>query len=130
MLISVLATGAIVLSGCEMESSAPPLPKSADPPAPSVSSTTRPRSRNYYVENVEEVCAVYWQEGARLSVRKTIACPREIEPGERLRLAGRTCMREAASAQRNVPVRCPKQLLYAEDGDRRGKGEFKLGPAK
>jgi hypothetical protein len=129
MVISALATG-VTVGGCDAETSAPPLPTSADLPAPSASPTTRPRSRAYFVENIEEVCAVYWQEGGRSSVRKEIACPREIEPGERLRLAGRTCMREAAKVERNVPVRCPKQVLYAEQCDLQGKGEFKLSPAK
>lgn len=124
---SVAALGlALVLAGCEQERLPPPLPASAEPLSPSAISSTRPRTRDYYAANEHETCVVYWQEGDERSVPKSIPCPRELEPGERMRLAGRTCMREAVAEERSVPVRCPKQLLYVE----RDEGEFKLAPQK
>ncbi len=121
---------AFIISGCQDVSAPLVLPASAAPVAPSASSTLRPRIRTYYAINEEDVCVVYWQEPTRASIRKIIPCPREIDAGERLRLAGRTCMREAAESARNIPVRCPKQVLAAEYDDRNGQGEYLLVPRR
>lgn len=121
---------ALALVGCEEERLPPPLPASAAPLSPSVASSMRPRTRSYFAANEDQTCVVYWQEGEQRSVSKSIPCPRELEPGERMRLAGRTCMREAVAEERSVPVRCAKQVLYVERDDQLAKGEYKLAPKK
>lgn len=121
----------LVAHGCDdPEPLPPPLPPSAEPPPPSSTVTAEPRERTYFLANDDMICVVYWEEGLRSSVKKTVPCPREIAAGERARLMGRTCMREAPKPDRNVPVRCPKQLFYVERDDARGKGEFKLRQEK
>ena len=42
------------------------------------------------------------------------ACPLHLEVGERIRLAGKTCMREGGAADRELPVVCPDSLTNAE----------------
>jgi hypothetical protein len=129
---AIALTVAVAISwlGCEEEPPPRRLPKSADPPAPTLSATTVPRERTYYVANLGESCVVFWEEGLRTSKRAEVPCPREIEAGERLRLVGRTCMRESNDPKRSVPARCPKHIFYAELHDEQGKGEFKLAPQK
>jgi hypothetical protein len=39
-------------------------------------------------------------------------------------------MREAGQPERNLPVRCPKHIFYAERDDLAGKGDYRLGVAK
>ena len=50
---------------------------------------------------------MYWERGEERSVLVRARCPRDLHPGERLRLAGRTCLREGGGPEREVPVRCP-----------------------
>lgn len=77
-----------------------------------------------YASNEDGQCEVYWQQGDRRSVGAPIRCPRELEPGERLRLAGSGCLRESASPERAVPVRCVKPMLYVRDAERSDGKEY------
>ena len=128
--VAPIALALLAVACDEEETLPPPLPLSAEVPAPSSSTRLRQRTRQYYASSADSVCEIYWEEGQASSVRKEIPCPRELRADERIRLTGRTCVREAPVKERNVPVRCPKQLFYMEDDDRRGKGEFKLGARK
>ncbi len=120
----------LLAAGCGEPPPPPPLPVSANPPASTVAASTRLRERSYFAANEHGSCVVYWVEHEQRSVGKEIPCPREIERDERLRLTGRTCIRESAQPERNLPVRCPKEVFYVERDDARTKGEFKLGPQK
>ncbi len=85
----------------------------------------RPK-RRYYVDNTDNQCAVFWISEDKRSVRREIRCPREVEPAERLRLAGRVCFRESADVARQGPVRCPPDVLRADRDDRADAGEYFL----
>ena len=91
-------------------------------PLPSV----RRPLRRYYAINVRGRCSVFWIRPDARSITRVIRCPRELKPGERMRLNGHTCMRETADPARNVPARCPADLLLAERDDRRHSGEDQL----
>ncbi len=86
---------------------------------------TRPK-RRYYVDNTDNQCAVFWTTEDQRSIRRTIRCPREVEPAERLRLAGRVCFRESTDVARQGPVRCPPDILRADRDDRADAGEYLL----
>jgi hypothetical protein len=73
-------------------------------------------ARTHYLGNRDGRCLLYWTEGARRSPSSPVLCPREIGPGEQVRLAGSVCLREAASAARSVPIRCPLALVQAAYG--------------
>lgn len=90
-----------------------------------VGSAVRPK-RRYYVDNTDNRCAVFWTSENRRSIRREIRCPREVEPAERLRLAGRVCFRESADTDRQGPVRCPPDILRADRDDRADAGEYML----
>ncbi len=72
--------------------------------------------RSYYVERSGDKCTLYSTLGGERSAASPVRCPKELDPGERVRLMGQTCMRESADATRNVPMRCPKWLSWAARG--------------
>jgi hypothetical protein len=81
------------------------------------------------VSNSAEVCHVYWIDGGTRSVKKWLPCPRELNDGEKMRLTGKTCLRESDDRSRNVPVRCAKYLFRMQTHDAEGSGEYRLPPA-
>ena len=115
----------LVLSGCDADD-----PRTTDThsvaPAPSSFDEIRRPARSYVVIHSGDGCSVHWLQDGRRSIGKTVPCPRELEAGERMRLAGRTCIRESERAERNVPIRCNKELFYAEKADKEGQGEWHL----
>lgn len=58
-------------------------------------------------------CAVAVLEGESKEELAREPCPRDLELGERMRLAGAICMRDSPVEARKVPVRCPGALLDA-----------------
>ncbi len=115
----------LLLSACDAEDPRTTHTHSADP-APSSFDAVRRPSRSYVVIHRGDGCSVHWLQDGQRSVGKAVPCPRELEAGERMRLAGRTCMRESERAERNVPIRCNKELFYAEKADQEGQGEWHL----
>jgi hypothetical protein len=107
---------------------AEPAPEPSAAPAPGASAEAV--RRTYFVAHEERRCVVFWMEGDRHSESKDVPCPRELTAGERARLAGKTCQRESPEALRNVPIRCPRELLDADQHDRVGKGRWRLQPAR
>lgn len=89
---------------------------SAAPPADPASVPRRP-SRRYYLARTEARCEVYSVEADTVLTPTPTPCPTYLEPGERVRLTGRTCMREGRP-QREQPVMCPEALREAERLDR------------
>lgn len=76
-------------------------------------------TRSYHLRRTDEHCEVYWIDGDLLSPPTAVLCPPDLLPGERIRLAGKTCLREAPeAAARSVPVVCPEPLRRLEKEDR------------
>ncbi|MSP26733.1 MAG: hypothetical protein EXR75_16645 [Myxococcales bacterium] len=67
----------------------------------------------FALERDGAACSVVRVEGDERRVLTDEPCPRDVEPGERVRLMGATCMRESQNADRNLPIRCPGGLLAA-----------------
>lgn len=85
-------------------------------PATSLSAPARPRPR-YVMTRTGERCVIerFEESVASETLVPDVACPKDLELGERVRLTGMTCIREGGATQdRNVPVVCPPTLTRAE----------------
>ena len=78
--------------------------------------------RSYVLVYGAKQCVVYWEAGDEASEPEVVRCPRELEQGERIHLRGRVCFREGSSRDRDVPVRCPVDLIDRERNDRLDAG--------
>jgi hypothetical protein len=116
----------IVVAGCEDTTASPrPLPSDV-PPTPSAITDLQRPTRVYYVSNRNATCHLHWRDGDERSVEVTVRCPRDLEDGEHIRLAGHTCLRESDQQGRALPVRCPKELFKAREHDAADAGEWLL----
>lgn len=76
----------------------------------------RPRRRHYFARTSER-CEIYTIEGEAPQAATEVPCPSEdlLARGERIRLVGKTCVREPAPSStdpsRQVPVICPSPLI-------------------
>jgi hypothetical protein len=123
------AVALIALVCCRSsDDGAPPPPPAPAPPA--ASTTASGPRRTYFVAHEGRRCVLFWMEHERHSVSKEVTCPRDLLAGERARLSGKTCLRESSASDRNVPIRCPREVLDADRHDRAGKGRWKLDPAE
>ncbi len=90
-------------------------PSDLGPPEPDGGAPTpRPAERRYYLANAGGRCHTYAEQAGRRSPVRIARCPRDLFSGERIRLAGRTCLRESSQPGRNLPVHCPPDILAAE----------------
>jgi hypothetical protein len=120
----VRALGAVVLLvvvACGDHPAAPApatsaLAVTASPPA-SAPRARRP-TRRFYLGRTEARCEVYFVDGDVFSVPESTPCPLDLLPGERMRIAGRTCMRESSDQAREIPVVCPDALTNREKIER------------
>jgi hypothetical protein len=96
-------------------------------PAPSATSDARPAplpsarrpTRRYYLARSQDRCEVYSVDGEASPPRTSTPCPPDLEIGERIRLSGKTCMRESPEGvTREQPVVCPDPLTLLELKDR------------
>ena len=94
-----------------------PSPVPGGSSGPSTPAARRPL-RRYFLAYAGEHCQIFWEEGERRSEPQVVACPRELEPGERIRLSDRVCIRESRDSTRDQPVRCPASLVNREKADR------------
>jgi hypothetical protein len=110
--LAAVALASVVLA-CESEAPDPARREPAPTVASAVFSARRP-ARTFFIANDNGACVLYFSEGDKQSKEQWTRCPRDIAPGERMRLAGRTCLRESDRPERRAPVRCPKSLVVAE----------------
>jgi hypothetical protein len=105
------AVGGSAQIGCDEVG---PRDREAVAPAPAVLPSARRPTRKFYFARTTERCEVYWHDGEEISSAEPHPCVRELEPGERIRLVGKTCIRESTVTARQVPVLCPDPLTAAE----------------
>ena len=103
----------VLVGGCQCSDAhdEDSLPRPSQPASSITTADIKRPERNYFVINTSGRCYVYWASASTRSVGKGLSCPRDIESGEQVRLAGKTCIRESSKPERNIPVRCPKQLF-------------------
>lgn len=122
LLVSAYATYGLVasaLGGCEAKPSRAGAASAEPLPEPEVSA--RRPTVHFFMARAGEKCESFWQDGEEKGQPVVTACPRDLLPGERLRLAGMTCMREGGSPDRAVPVVCPDPLTNLEKSYRRDR---------
>lgn len=92
----------------------------ASAPAVEPDAGVRRPTRRYYLGRNRERCEVYAVDGDLVSEPAPTPCPPDLLVGERIRIAGMTCMREGTREQsRERPVVCPDPLTNAEKADLR-----------
>ncbi len=72
----------------------------ASPSPRATAAKARRPTRRFYLGRTEARCEVYFVDGDVFSVPESTPCPLDLLPGERMRIAGRTCMRESADQAR------------------------------
>ncbi|HVK66195.1 MAG TPA: hypothetical protein VM694_17045 [Polyangium sp.] len=103
---------AILLPACrggESADAAAPPPETTPSAAPSPAMPRRPTIRHYLARTAER-CEVYSVDRDAVSPATRTPCPPDLQIGERIRVMGKSCMREG-SRERTQPVVCPGALL-------------------
>ena len=94
----------------------PPPSASASGSATPVAPPRRP-TRHYFFARTESRCEVYSVDGEQTTASESFPCPADLLPGERMRISGKTCMRESSDLERREPVVCPDALTNLEKAD-------------
>ncbi len=115
-IVAALALAA-ASGGCGAQKSADIGAAASASAAPAVAA--RRPTRRYYLARTADRSEVYSVDGGDFSEPQKTPCPQDIEPGERFRITGRTCIRESTEATREVPVVCPDPLTNLEKHDRK-----------
>jgi hypothetical protein len=116
----------IALSGCGDRDAGAPAAASgsavAAPPATiDPTAAARRPTRRYYLARTAARCEFYAVDLDGVSPPTSTPCPLDLQVGERIRIAGRTCTRDAADPDRRVPVVCPDPLTNLERRDQAAK---------
>lgn len=125
--IVCLLAAALALAGCRgrAEGGSPVAASAASAtpaPEPSTLPSARRPPRRYYLERTAARCEVYSEDPDGDSPRVWTPCPLDLLVGEKLRIAGKTCVREGADPARVLPVVCPDPLTNLEKRDLAGRG--------
>jgi hypothetical protein len=107
--------------GCKSKAADEAASGSPVPGVPDGDDAAPPRRpiRRYYLAHTDERCEVYSVEGDAISSPTPTPCPGDLLVGERIRIAGKTCIREGTrDVERQVPVVCPDPLTNRERDDR------------
>ena len=117
---ALVATAALFACGAETSGSAGPAGTTVDPlPA---ASARRP-TRRFYLARTPDRCEIYAEDGPDRTEPLATPCPEYMLIGERIRIAGMTCMLDnKAQPEREKPVVCPDPLTHFE---KRERGEEK-----
>jgi hypothetical protein len=115
--VAIVVAASALSGGCGAKKSADVGVASSASAAPPVAA--RRPTRRYYLARTADRCEVYSVDGGDFSEPQKTPCPQEIEPGERFRITGRTCIRESTDPLREVPVVCPDPLTNLEKKDQK-----------
>jgi hypothetical protein len=117
-LLLVALAGCLALTGCkDKHPTAAAVEGSVAPDPEPVASARRP-SRRYYLARTATRCEIYFADPGRVSSPEPTPCPLILQIGERIRVAGKTCVREGGAPDRVEPVVCPDPLTNFEIKDR------------
>jgi len=113
----------LALAGCKdrRPPSPTPVPSGSATLAPDPVASARRPVRRYYLAHTAKRCEIYAVDPDRVSPSVATPCPIDLEIGERIRITGKTCIREGGGADRVEPVVCPDPLTYFEKKDRAEK---------
>ncbi|MEZ4295102.1 MAG: hypothetical protein R3B70_08990 [Polyangiaceae bacterium] len=113
---------ASLLVGCAADK--PELPPEAAPGASaSAAPAARRPTRRFYLARALNRCEIFAEDGQDRTEPFSTPCPEYMQVGERIRIAGKTCILEnKAQPDREKPVVCPDPLTRFE---KRERGEEK-----
>lgn len=106
---TTVTTDAGAIATTTASASAAPLPEAEAPP--------RRPTRRYFFARTDARCEVYSIDHEQVTAPESFPCPGDLNPGERLRIAGKTCIRESSDPDRREPVVCPDPLTNLEKRD-------------
>ncbi len=112
---------ALALAACKDTRPAPPAPAASATPAPDPAASARRPARRYYLAHTAARCEIYAIDPDLVSPSLVTPCPADLQIGERIRIAGKTCIREGGGPDRVEPVVCPDPLTGFEKRDRADK---------
>src|SRR5262249_32888099 len=109
----------IALAACKDHGAPAPAPSATATAAadPDPAATARRPARRYYLARTASRREIYRVDEAGLSAPFIAPCPQDLQIGERIRIAGKTCVRESSEAERVEPVVCPDPLTNREKRD-------------
>jgi len=113
------------LAACGRSEAPPPTPAPSDePPLGALAEARRP-DRRFIMQRLGERCELRQEasSGERIVEPERVACPRDLEDGEAIRLTGRTCLREGGPNGVQMPIGCPDDLLELEAAWRERKSK-------
>lgn len=108
--VSALVVMAWGCQGAAVEEA--PMPAASAAAASSAELPRRP-TRHHYLARTSERCEVYSVDHDVVSPAQRTPCPQDLQIGERIRVAGKTCLREGR-VDRTQPVVCPGALIDAD----------------
>jgi hypothetical protein len=110
----------LALTGCHDRAAPGPdasASVSAPPPEPDAMPSARRPTRRYYLEHTAARCEVIRVDEGGTTPPIPTPCPTDLLVGERLRIVGKTCLRESGDPARVEPVVCPDPLTNKEKRD-------------
>jgi hypothetical protein len=118
-----LAASLLLLAACNAGPAPTPAPSaSARAPAPDRAAAARRPARRWFVGRTASRCEVYRVDEEGIGKGREVPCPQDLEIGERIRLAGKTCLRESSVRDRVEPVVCPGPLIDEDLADQARDG--------
>ena len=119
-LLGAVTLGAL-LAGCDEQTSVTTVAGPAPSASASASSEPRPPprrpTRRYYFARTANRCEVYSIDGEQVTAPESFPCVGDLNVGESIRIAGKTCTRESPDPDRREPVVCPDPLTNREKRD-------------
>jgi hypothetical protein len=112
-----IVVAALGLAGCRGQNDPPSPVTGAPAPEPSSIPSARRPTRRYYLERTAARCEIYSEDPDGGSPRVQTPCPSDLQVGEKIRIAGKTCMRDTGDPARVLPVVCPDPLTNREKRD-------------
>lgn len=113
------AVALLALAACQ-DRGAPspaPSPTASVAPDPDPAASARRPARRYYLARTASRCEIFRVDETGVSSPLVTPCPLDLQIGERVRIAGKTCVRESSDAERVEPVVCPDPLTNKEKVD-------------
>jgi hypothetical protein len=109
----------LALAACQDRSAPAPAPSATASAAadPDPAASARRPARHYYLARTASRCEIYRVDEEGLTPSIITPCPLDLQIGERIRIAGKTCIRESSDAERVEPVVCPDPLTNKEKRD-------------
>lgn len=113
------AAALLALAACQDRGAPAPAPSATASVAadPDPAASARRPARRYYLARTSSRCEIYRVDAQGISPSLITPCPLDLQIGERIRIAGKTCIRESSDAERVEPVVCPDPLTNREKRD-------------